>query len=232
MVLLPYKRMAKVKEREKAILLREQGVSIADIAVQLKVSKSTVSHWCRDIVLSNEALQTVVERSKSKSTLAILRYTEGLRHKRQQAVIHDERKGAKFLGSLSERDIYCIGLGLYWGEGYKHGSQEFGFTNSDSTMIKFYLKWLKTTFDIEKEDLILRVSVNSLHQSRISEIHNFWVQVTGVPFYQFTKPSFLKSKSKKIYSDPEQHFGTLRVKVRRGTSMRREVMGAIKTIGL
>lgn len=44
--------MAKTKEFNIARSLREDGVSIRDIAKRLSVSKSTVSGWCKDIVLT------------------------------------------------------------------------------------------------------------------------------------------------------------------------------------
>ncbi len=230
MVLLPYKRMAKIKEKEKALKLRQDGNSIADIAEALKVSKSTVSMWCRDISLSKEALQKIVLKSKSKSTLSILNYTESLRKKRIATISNIESIGAKRLGKLTDRDVYCIGLGIYWGEGYKKGSQEFGFTNSDPQMIKFYIKWLKIVFNVQLKDLILRVSVNQCHKNRITEITDFWCNISGAKLDQFTKPSFIKSNSKKIYTENNKHYGTLRIKVRKGTNMRREVLGALKSI--
>lgn len=232
MVLLPYKRMAKQKEREKAQLQRQKGVSISDIATHLKVSKSTVSTWCKDIVLSTEAIETISRVSKSKSTKSLLLYTESLRVKRQQNIIASAAMGKKKVGKLSERDIYCIGLGLYWGEGYKRGGQEFGFTNSDPRMIKFYIIWLQTTFKVSSADLIARVSINSSHQSRVEEVERYWSKTTGISRTQFTKISLLQSQSKKVYADNEHHYGTLRIKVRRGTTMRREVLGAIAEIGV
>ena len=75
--------MAKIKEREKALLIRSQGVSISDIARKIGVSKSTISMWCKDIVLSSEAISNISRRSESKSTESLLKYTESLRIKRQ-----------------------------------------------------------------------------------------------------------------------------------------------------
>lgn len=230
MILLPYKFMAKFKEKEKAILIRKQGVSISDIAAKLNVSKSTVSMWCRDIVLTKDAITNISTRSDSKSTKALLNYTESLRIKRQENTEISKEKGKNKLGLLSPRDIYCIGIGLYWGEGYKRGSQEFGFTNSDPGMIKFYVKWLKIVFGVDKDDLILRVSINELHRSRIQLVESYWSKLLSIPLSSFTKPSLIKTQSKKIYSNSETHFGTLRIKVRRGTNMRREVIGALEAL--
>lgn len=222
--------MAKTKEREQAQSLRKTGVSIKDIAKKMSVSTSTVSLWCRDIVLSKAAIQKIVSNSQHKSTLGILRYTESLRLRRQQNVLDDRALGALQLGLLSDRDIFCLGLGLYWGEGYKKGNQEFGFTNSDSKMISFYLKWLSVVFAVTAKDLILRVSINELHKHRIDEVQGFWVRTTGIPISQFTAPSLIKTKSLKTYSNHSDHYGTLRVKVRRGTRMRRQILGAIDSV--
>lgn len=230
MVLLPYKCMAKIKEREIAQGLRKQGTSIADIATKLRVSKSTVSSWCRDIVLSEDAIRQIVLQSKSKSTKSILLYTEKLRLKRQNDVQYSMSEGAKLVASLTDRDVFCIGLGLYWGEGYKQGNQEFGFTNSDAGMIRFYIKWLAVTFRIGNNDLILRVSINEAHRNRVNEVEEYWAKITGVPLSQFTRVSLVKVTSKKVYANRDTHFGTLRIKVRRGTQKRRIVLGSLESL--
>lgn len=222
--------MAKIKEKEQSVDLRKQGMSIGEIAKKLLVSKSTVSGWCKDIPLSNEAIERISKKGKAKSVAGLMRYSESVRQNRIAATKISTQKGADALGSLSNRDIYCIGLGLYWAEGYKQGSQEFGFTNSDPQMITFYMKWLEVVFGVQKESIILRVSINQLHVHRINEVETFWASHLLVPQSQFTKPSFVHTVSKKVYKNKATHMGTLRIKVRRGTVMRREVLGAIKSI--
>jgi len=222
--------MAKIKEKETALTLRKQGKSIGEIAKKISVSKSTVSVWCRDISLSKEAMTRIAKKGKEKSVLGLMQYSETVRQRRIEETRISTLKGKNLVGTLTDRDVYCIGLGLYWGEGYKTGSQEFGFTNSDSQMIIFYIRWLQVVFGVELSSLILRVSINHLHKERIKDVEAFWSKETRVPHAQFTKPSFVKTTSKKIYSDNSTHMGTLRIKVRKGTSMRREVLGAIKAI--
>ena len=65
----------------------------------------------------------------------------------------------KIIGTLSNRDILMIGLGLYWGEGYKYENGELGFTNSNPQMIRFYFKWLEL-WKVEKSSLIFRLTIN------------------------------------------------------------------------
>ncbi len=221
--------MAKFKEKNEAIKLRNKGWSIGDIAKKIAVRKSTVSMWCRDISLSDRAISEIAKKSKKKSTDALLHYSESVRIQRQLRTQESEHEGKKRLGQLSNRDIYCIGLGLYWGEGYKKGNQEFGFTNSDPQMVLFYLQWLQVVFGIEKCDLILRISINAQHALRVHEVERYWERLLGVSSESFTKVSLIKTMNKKVYND-QNHMGTLRIKVKRGTSMRREVLGAIRSI--
>ncbi len=222
--------MAKQKKHSAALNLRKTGYSIGAIAKELEVSKSTVSLWCKDIALSDQQLKLIAENSKHHATHALLRAAEKMRVRRLENIASALKNGSHDVGILNKRDIFMVGLGLYWGEGYKKGSQEMGFTNSDPAMITFYIEWLTRIYKIKKIDLILRISINNQHVLRERKIINYWSKVTGIPATQFTKTSFIKVSSKKIYIDPENHFGTLRIKVRRGTELRRRVLGSIASL--
>jgi hypothetical protein len=133
-------------------------------------------------------------------------------------------------GEVSQRDLFLLGLGLYWGEGYKGGNSELGFTNSDSDMVKIFLKWLRTIYEIHKSSLILRVSINDIHKDRIHIVTKYWANVTNVSISQFTKPSFTKTSLKKKYPNHEHYFGILRVKVRRGSRLKQRILGSLAAI--
>jgi predicted transcriptional regulator len=222
--------MTKIAIHEEALRMRKRGSSINEISVKLKVSKSTVSHWCREIELTSKQLERIARRSEHHATLGLLKASEQQRKNRIAATMEAESLGKNDIGTLSKRDICMVGYGLYWGEGYKKGSQEMGFTNSDPTMIGFYIVWLFTCFGIERGSLILRVSINGQHAHRVEEVEEYWSKVSGVPRSQFTKTSLIKAQSKK-YAVTLDHFGTLRVKVRNGTQLRRRVLGSIAAIG-
>ena len=44
--------MAKSLKKLEAIKLRQSGLSIKDISSKIEIARSTVSIWCRDVVLS------------------------------------------------------------------------------------------------------------------------------------------------------------------------------------
>lgn len=222
--------MAKPHEKQQAITLRKAGNSISDIAKQLSISKSTVSYWCRDISLSPTQISHLATKSRCNGTASFLKIAEEKRKKRRENEHLAKARGAHRVTSLTTRERFCIGLGLYWGEGYKTGNQEFGFTNSDPDMIKFYLSWLRETFSVEADRLVLRVSINEAHRNRVTEVERYWSQLTDIPQNQFTRISLIKTAHKKQYSNYTNHFGTLRIKVRNGTDLRREILGAISAL--
>lgn len=222
--------MAKQKEKEMATSLRLEGYGIGEISKKLKVSKSTVSVWCRDISLSSKQISVLANRSQHHATEALLLSAEKQRAQREIDSRKSANQGQIDVGNLTDRDIFMVGLGLYWGEGYKQGSQELGFTNSNPLIIKFYITWLEKIYRVTKKDLILRVSINSSHEHRIDQVQKYWSEIVKVSLSQFTKPSLIKTVSQKQYSNQDQHFGTLRVKVRKGTSMRRRILGSISSL--
>ena len=222
--------MARIKERELVQKMRRGGASIKDIEKKLHINRGTVSYWCRDILLSAKQIEILRKRQKREGIKALLRSAEKKRAERLTRVEQFNIMGKKDVGKLTTRDLFLVGLSLYWGEGYKKGNEEFGFTNSDPSIIKFIIKWLKEIYNINRDDLILRISINHVHKSRSQALIHFWLKETGVSSEQFTKTSFIKTKSKKIYENHNQHFGTLRIKVRRGTNLRRRILGSINRL--
>jgi hypothetical protein len=95
-------------------------------------------------------------------------------------------------------------------------------------MIKIFLKWLFDCCDYTAQDLILRVTVNISHKHRIEEIQNYWSTVTEIPKTAFRKPFYQTFKWKKIYENPNEYFGVLRVRVKKSTDFLRKIRGWIE----
>lgn len=222
--------MTKIIYKEKVVALRRQGQSIGVIASLFGMSKSTVSSWCKDITLTQKQIERIFNKAKDKSVRALIKYQEVARVERQSKIVELMAEGRKDVGELFSRDLYIIGLGLYWAEGYKKGNDELGFTNMDPFIIKTLIRWLKENYKVENHRFTLRVSINIQHKQRENEIIKYWSNQTKISSNQFTKTSFVKTKTTKQYSNYDSHFGTLRVKVRRATDLRRKIMGSIQAL--
>lgn len=213
-----------------AIALRQKGRSLGDIAKELSVSKSTASLWVRNIPLSLNQKKLLKERSRNAGREKFKQAAQKRHVDFVQKIAAAQNDAQKDIGTLSNKEHFMVGLGLYWGEGYKKGSNELGFTNSDKKIIQFYIQWLERHFSITKSDLILRVTINIVHAQRKDEIVRYWSEITGTEEGQFSKTSFVKTKQHREYKNLNQHFGTLRVKVRNGAPLRARILRAIELV--
>ena len=214
--------------KEIAIRMRKNGASLSDISKKLHVTKSTLSFWCKDIILTESAINKIKTRGKLKSIRGLLKYSETKRKERMERNVLQKQEGVIALGTLSDRDILMVGLGLYWGEGYKYENGEFGFTNSNPLIIRFYLKWLKL-WKVEKDSLIFRLTLNEFFRKEENNIKNFWINFLCVKESQFSKTTFIQTSLKKASKrNIKKYKGILRVKVRKGTALRNKILGAIE----
>ena len=216
--------------KEKAKNMRRDGMSLGDIAKSLGINKSTLSFWCKDIILTQSAIKKIETKGKIKSVRGLLRYSEFKRKERMERNVLQKQEGAEKLGLLSNRDVLMVGLGLYWGEGYKYENGELGFTNSNPEMIRFYFKWLEL-WNVKKDSLIFRLTINEFFRKEEHDIKFFWINFLGIKEEQFSKTTFIKTNLKKAsLKDVEKYKGILRVKVRKGTHLRNKILGAIEYI--
>jgi hypothetical protein len=133
------------------------------------------------------------------------------------------------VSSLSKSDLLLIGAGLYWGEGMKKEGRA-RLANSDPLIIKFIIDWFKIIWGVSKERLTLSVLINKIHKERVSRVVQYWSALLDIPSIQFTKTTLIKTKNKKIYSNLEDHYGTIIVSVRRGGDLRHKINGLIKAL--
>lgn len=164
----------KLVEQQRARELRAEAWTLADIASELGVSKSSVSLWVRDVAFTpNPRRRTRAPRPSSL-------------HVRKLAEIEaTKRAGAAAIGQLNEREFLMLGIALYAGEGGKtDGSVRFA--NSDPRMIRSFVTWLRYFFAVDESRLRLRLY---LHEGLdLAAANVFWSDLTGIPISQFSTP--------------------------------------------
>lgn len=212
------------------MVMRKNGKSITAIANEFGLNKTTVSYWCRDIQLPEYLLKKLEVERKNKAEAALLRYSEINRVSRIKRTQQEKEQGAKMFDIISTKNLLYFGLGLYWGEGYKESNGELGFTNSNPEIIKFYIKWLRL-WGIPKSDLIFRLTINNFFIKHEGKIKAFWISLLGLHENQFSKTTIIQTALKKgSINNMEKYKGILRVKVRRGLSLKNKILGAIDHI--
>ena len=120
-------------QKQKAVELRKAGKTYSEILKVVPVAKSTLSLWLREANLSRRENQRLTDRK-----LAAIR-RGGVAKRRQR-----EHKTAEIFGAsqseireLSQRELFLIGVALYWAEGTKQKP----YSQSASILWKFRPKY-------------------------------------------------------------------------------------------
>lgn len=220
--------MAKFQEKIKAQELRRQGESIKQIAKQLKVSKSSASLWCKNIVLTKEQIAMLQERMANKSYEGRVKGARVQHERRLMEVNVLKKEGAALIKHFSKNDFLIAGAGLYWGEGAKNGLARI--VNSDPNVIRFTMRWFRDIFGVPRNNFTLRISINIIHKGRTDIIENYWSKFLDIPLTQFTKTCFIKAKSKKIYENFNNYYGVLTITIQKSGNLRHKILGLIEKI--
>jgi len=205
----------------KAIELRKKGLSYGEIKKNVNVAKSTLSLWLKTVPLTPE-------QRKRFYTARILNLVRGRSSQRERR----KREIAKIIGEakkeiqlpLSLETYQLLGAVLYWAEGKK--TKHFAITNSDPHFVIFMVRWFKKIFGVNPQDL--KAQLNIYPQQNELELKKFWSQLTDIPLENFGK-SFVKPPNKG-YKKNNLYYGTIEVRVPKGTDMRHRVFGWVKTV--
>ena len=218
--------MSKSRQKFDARHLRTQGISIKKIAKQLSVSVSSVSVWCRDIIFSEEEKERIFRDGYTMGSRARFEAIERRKEakKNEIAIIHKISQNE--VGILTQRELFLVGIALYWGEGFKKDSL-VGLANTSPHIIKLYIRWLQTCFHIKKEDLIVRVTINHERVGETERIMQYWSQQLNISREQFSKCYYQKTTLTKKYEDISGYKGVIRIKVRRSIGLLRKIEGYI-----
>ncbi|KOT53427.1 MULTISPECIES: class III extradiol ring-cleavage dioxygenase family protein [Streptomyces] len=210
---------AKDDLRSRARELRGRGMTYDEIVAELGVSKSSVSLWARDLpkpVASPERMHRMREARWEPHRKAV---AEARKRTKEDA--------AREIGALTERELFLIGIGLYWSEGSKskpHRTDEsVTFINSDPDMITVYLAWLRL-LAVEPGRLHFRVLIHESADVPAAERH--WADLVGVDVSDFGKTTLKKHNPKTVRKNVgENYHGCLVIRVRQGTDLYRRIEG-------
>jgi hypothetical protein len=221
--------MAKSLVRLQARVLRKQGKSVKEIAMMLRVAKSSASLWTRDIALSEPQLARLHQRKLTGAELGRVRGALHQKQQRENRIVEARKEGIIRLGHLSKQEFFVAGLSLYWAEGNKM-QKKIEFCNSDPFLVKFMIRWFKQFYQLTTQDFRCYVGINAIHRTRDDVVRVYWSNLTEIPLTQFTKTSFKKSKQHKIYENFNDHFGTLAVRVVKPSRIVYNMLGLIDAL--
>lgn len=220
----------KTQERELAIKLRKQGLSYSEIRKQVPVSKSSLALWLHSVGLAKHHRQRLTEKKRA----SLKRGWDAwhmVRVKRTEKLLRTARAE---VGRISKRELWLMGVMLYWAEGSKQKphniSQGLIFSNGDPLMIQMFLMWLREAIKIAEDDIAFELYIHENCKPRVPAILEFWGHLlkkekNRIPVY--FKRDKIGTKRKNI---GEKYYGVLRIRVRRSTDLNRKITGWIEGV--
>ncbi|WP_053851343.1 hypothetical protein [Streptomyces sp. NRRL B-24085] len=213
---------AKDDLRARARELRLQGWTYDRIEAELGCSRSSVSLWVRD--LPKPERHDPTEQAK----LAARK-----RWEHELAVRDEERKrtkaaAAEAIGELSDRELFLLGVGLYWAEGGKDKAydrrESVAFVNSDPGMIEVFLAWLDL-LQVERERLRFGVMIHET--ADIADAEKYWADLVGADRAAFYRTTVKKHNPKTVRKNVgDSYRGCLVIKVLKGADLYRRIEGS------
>lgn len=217
--------VGKLDLKSKAQELRRQGWSVQAIEKKLKVSRSSVSLWVRDVKLTKKQLERLYLNKKTGQLKGSIIAAMNKIKAREELTKKLMKQGKKELGQLSKRDEFVAGVAMYFAEGDK-SIERIGFSNSDSRAIKFMMNWFRKFCKIPEAKFRCSLYIhNDLDEKRARK---FWSQLTEVPLSQFRKSYIVRNNPKRLRKTKNQ-YGVLGITAH-NVNLHRKIMGWISGV--
>lgn len=174
--------------KDRVLDLRRMGKSYGEILnlLRVKIPKSTLSLWCRNISLPETQQRRIDEIARVAGSRG-----------RAQALIVNRKNRLRYLNSLykdnkyllkkiKDKDTAKIALAmLFLGEGSKSSRGAVVFGNSSPEIIQLYLQLLRYCYPLDGLKFCCKVQCRA--DQNIPELEKFWSFITNIPMAQFRK---------------------------------------------
>ncbi len=185
----------KLELKLKAQKLRSKGLSIKDIEKRLRVSRSSVSLWVREVTLSPKQIKKLYANKKTGSLKGSYIASRNKIKKTKELTEKATADGIKEMGILSGRDKFIIGVSMYFAEGTK-SLGNVSFSNSDPRAIDFMADWFREICKVPEEKFRCYLYIHDdLNEKKAKE---YWSNLIGVPLEKFKKSYIVKNNTKRL----------------------------------
>jgi len=203
-------------DKQQSIKLRKTGLSYNQISTLLKIPKSTLSCWLKNVSLSKQAQNKITSRTNGTAIAKLIE-----RNKNQTVIAQNRHKNLRELGrqesiKLLSNPLFLAGVSLYWAEGYKQGAfgskwKSIDFANSDPEMIKLMLLFFTSFFDLKKSEIKIQIMLHDLNGA--DSAINFWHKLTRIPKENFIRTCSSLSRASLQKRNKKLQYGTIHLRV-------------------
>ena len=182
--------MTKETIRKQVRKLRSRGKTYTEIQQFLDISmpKSTLSDWCRDVILPDWYTAKIKDLNRKSFTKAQAMARVSMKRKRELFLEKVRQEAKHVIKKLNLEALKIILAILYLGEGAKwksHSGLLLG--SSDPVVVLLYISLLEKCYKIRKDQMRCRISYRA--DQNIRKLEAYWSNITGI-----LKENFYKTK--------------------------------------
>lgn len=194
------------------------------IAKRLGVAYSSVSMWCRDIVLTDEQNDALRMRHASSRRKNLLKGSRNMvaAYAKIRDDMHD--KGTQRVRKFSKRDLLMVGLGLYLGDGAK-GENRCTFSNSNVAIQQFMISWFEICFGVTRDRFLGRIIIHEAYRAEENAVISEWSDSLGLPKEAIKISSYIKTKVAPQFTERGLYKGTMHLNVAKSSGIFNEILG-------
>jgi hypothetical protein len=216
-----YRSCPKTELRRECRRLRALGYTYTEIAEATGASNGSISPWVRDVRVPNR------ERAERRRLTALRSSAKERARQAQRRRDVQTSIAAASVGPLTERELFLVGVALYWAEGSKSKPydlrERITFINSDPQVIDTFMAWLRL-LGVPPEGCRFRLHIHET--ADVSAAQGFWAARVGVREEAFLRAT-LKRHSPKTnrLNVGDDYRGCLVISVLRSAELYRNVAG-------
>lgn len=181
--------MGNIKLRQNVIRLRKGGKTYREIRIELSanIPKSTLSTWCKGIILSKKSAARI-RRFELDNLIKARLIAQATNKRKQEHRLENIKDANRHLADMKkDKDVAKIILAvLYLCEGTKNkNNASITLGNSDPSIISLFLQLLRFCYNIDEDKF--RCTLQCRADQDIPKLEAFWQKTTKIPKKQFYK---------------------------------------------
>lgn len=212
--------------KTRAVQLRLEGKTYSEILEAVPVAKSTLSLWLRSESLAEPQKQRITEKKR----LSALRGAQKRKQERIDTTKTIFEKCRSDISLITLRELWLIGISLYWAEGSKQKEHNVGvavcFSNTDLRMLQVFLAWLERCVEVPASDIHFELFLHETARKKLPEVQKYWKEGLRVRpdqrFAVYWKRTKIQTNRRNV---GDLYYGCLRVRVKASSSLNRALAG-------
>jgi hypothetical protein len=120
------------------------------------------------------------------------------------------KQAGQDIHALSPRDLWLVGIALYWGEGGKTNRGMARISNSDPAVIQIMMRFFREICQVPEAKF--RGHIHTFSHRNVKTAEAYWSEISGIPTKQFYKSYIKQSVASKNKRDTLP-YGTFQIYV-------------------